>query len=36
MFEDTRKNIDESFDRVQQLGAQEVYVHDFHRAIFEK
>jgi len=36
MFEDTRKNISESFDRVKELGAQEIYVHDFHRAIFDK
>jgi len=36
MFEDTRKNINESFDRVKELWAQEVYVHDFHRAIFDK
>lgn len=36
MFEDTRNNISSSFDRVAKLGAQEVYVHDFHRAIFEK
>lgn len=36
MFEDTRKNIEESFDRVKELGAEEVYVHDFHRAIFNK
>ena len=36
MFEDTRKNIETSFDRVKELGAQEVYVNDFHRAIFDK
>lgn len=36
MFEDTRKNIEKSFDRVKDLGAQEVYVHDFHRALFDK
>lgn len=36
MFEDTRKNIEESFDRIKELGAEEVYVHDFHRAKFDK
>ena len=36
MFEDTRNNISSSFDRVAKLWAQEVYVHDFHRAVFEK
>jgi hypothetical protein len=36
MYEDTRKNIEKSFDRVKDLGAQEVYVHDFHRALFDK
>lgn len=36
MFEDTRKNIEESFERVKELGAEEVYVHDFHRAKFDK
>gem|GEM_PF-5789278 len=36
MFEDTRKNIEESFDRIKELGAEEVYVHDFHRALFDK
>ncbi|MFH1286988.1 MAG: hypothetical protein ABII02_04545 [Candidatus Magasanikbacteria bacterium] len=36
MLENTRKNIDSSFDRVQQLGAKEVYVHDFHRAVYDE
>lgn len=36
MFETTQDNIEESFARVSKLGAEEVYVHDFHRAIFEK
>ncbi len=36
MFEDTRKNIESSFDRIKELWAEEVYVHDFHRAIFDK
>lgn len=34
MFEATWSNIDSSFDRVQKLGAQEVYVHDFDRAVY--
>lgn len=34
MFETTWSNIDSSFDRVQKLGAQEVYVHDFDRAVY--
>jgi len=34
MIETTRDNIDSSFARVKNLGAEEVYVHDFHRAIF--
>jgi len=34
MFETTWLNIDSSFDRVQKLGAQEVYVHDFDRAVY--
>lgn len=36
MVENTRDNIESSFDRVKELGANEVYVHDFDRAIFEK
>jgi hypothetical protein len=36
MFEDTRANIDSSFDRVAKTGASEVYVHDFQRAIFDE
>lgn len=36
MIETTQSNIEESFNRVKELGAEEVYVHDFHRAIFEK
>ncbi|MFA6428107.1 MAG: hypothetical protein WCW02_00990 [Candidatus Buchananbacteria bacterium] len=35
MFETTQANIDRSFDRVKALGAQEVYVHDFDRAIYD-
>lgn len=34
MFESTRENIESSFSVVQDLGAREVYVHDFHRAIY--
>lgn len=34
MFETTRDNIESSFDIVEDLGAREVYVHDFHRAIY--
>lgn len=33
-FEDTRKNIASSFERVAETGAKEVYVHDFLRAVF--
>ena len=33
--EDTRKNIESSFDRVAALGAEEVYVADFYRAIYD-
>jgi len=36
MVENTRDNIAPSFDRVKKLGANEVYVHDFDRAVFEK
>lgn len=36
MFEDTRNEIDESFSRLEMLGAREVYVHDFLRAVYEK
>lgn len=35
MVETTRQNIESSFARVKELGANEVYVHDFDRAIFE-
>lgn len=35
MIENTRDNIDESFSRVQSLGAKEIYVHDFDRAVYE-
>lgn len=35
MVENTRNNTNSSFDRVRELGAKEVYVHDFHRAVFE-
>jgi len=34
MIENTRNNIDSSFDRVKEIGAEEVYVHDFHRAVY--
>lgn len=34
MIESTRNNIENSFSRLQEIGAQEVYVHDFHRAIY--
>lgn len=33
--EDTSKNIDSSFERVAALGADEVYVADFYRAIYD-
>lgn len=36
MVENTRDNIEQSFSRVKDIGASEVYVHDFDRAIFEK
>jgi len=36
MVENTRDNVSSSFDRVKKLGASEVYVHDFDRAVFEK
>jgi len=36
MVESTRQNVESSFARVKELGASEVYVHDFDRAIFEK
>lgn len=35
MVESTRDNIPSSFARVKELGASEVYVHDFDRAVFE-
>lgn len=35
MIENTRNNIESSFDRVKELGAEEVYVHDFHRAVYK-
>jgi len=35
MLENTRDNITNSFDRVKALGASEVYVHDFHRAVYQ-
>jgi hypothetical protein len=35
MIENTRDNIDNSFDRVKEIGAEEVYVHDFHRAVYD-
>lgn len=35
MIETTQSNIESSFDRVKELGASEVYVHDFHRAIYK-
>jgi hypothetical protein len=33
--EDTGKNIESSFERVAALGAQEVYVADFYRAVYD-
>jgi hypothetical protein len=36
MIETTRNNISSSFERVKELGASEVYVHDFHWAVFDK
>jgi hypothetical protein len=36
MFETTQANIESSFERVKEIGAQEVYVHDFDRAVYEK
>lgn len=35
MFETTWSNIDQSFDRVKALGAQEIFVHDFDRALYD-
>lgn len=35
MIETTQANIESSFDRVKELGAGEVFVHDFHRAVYE-
>ncbi|MCK9344865.1 MAG: hypothetical protein M0P64_01915 [Candidatus Pacebacteria bacterium] len=35
MVETTQANIESSFERVKELGASEVYVHDFHRAIYD-
>jgi len=34
MFENTRDNIDSSFDRISSYGSKEVFVHDFHRAVY--
>jgi hypothetical protein len=36
MIETTQANIESSFERVKELGVQEVYVHDFDRAVYEK
>ena len=36
MVETTQANIEESFARVASLGAQEIYIHDFDRAIYDK
>ncbi|MFW0861992.1 MAG: hypothetical protein ACKKL6_00170 [Candidatus Komeilibacteria bacterium] len=36
MIENTRNNIDSSFARVAGLGAEEVYVNDFHMAKYEE
>ncbi len=36
MVETTWDNLESSFNRVQDLGASVVYVHDFDRAIYEK
>lgn len=35
MVETTQENISSSFDRVRELGAEEVYIHDFHRVIYD-
>lgn len=35
MIETTQANISESFSRVQSLGASEIYIHDFDRAVYE-
>lgn len=35
MIETTQANIESSFERVKELGASEVFVHDFHRAVYE-
>jgi len=35
MVETTQANLNSSFDRVKSLGAQEVFVHDFDRAVYE-
>lgn len=35
MVETTQANIEASFERVKKLGAQEIYVHDFDRAIYD-
>ncbi|HRY62183.1 MAG TPA: hypothetical protein P5056_00155 [Candidatus Paceibacterota bacterium] len=34
MVENTQANIESSFDRIKSLGAEEVYVHDFDRAVY--
>ncbi|MEI7620196.1 MAG: hypothetical protein WCJ57_01355 [Candidatus Falkowbacteria bacterium] len=34
MLENTRNDIESSFSRVAEMGAQEVYVHDFQRAVY--
>lgn len=34
MIESTRNNIDSSFARLGNMGTEEVYVHDFHRAMY--
>ncbi len=36
MIESTRDNIKSSFSMVKDIGAEEVYVHDFDRAVFEE
>lgn len=36
MFEDTRNGVEASFSRLEKIGANEVYVHDFLRAVYEK
>ncbi len=36
MIENTRNQINDAFDLVKEMGAEEVYVHDFHRAVYNE